>query len=147
MYGIHKRYSQELSDAHDPKSRRVVIEYFKKHGIQLVNNSLYQVDLVSPDGAVRIEIEHRPPWVDAEFPYSDINVPERKAKFLNDGVTSYAILSRDFSRMGIIAGKDVKEYIVDENLHLNKNKYVHDGEYFYKIQTEKFKLINLNEKE
>ena len=59
MYGIRKKYSQELSDAHDPKSRRVVIEYFKKHGIQLVNNSLYQVDLVSPDGAVRIEIVYK----------------------------------------------------------------------------------------
>ena len=143
MFGERKKYSQELSDAHDPKSRRVVIEYFKKHGIPLVNNSMCAVDLVSPDGAVRIELEHRMPWVDEEFPYSEINVPERKAKFLNDGVTAYAILSRDFSRMGIIEGKDIKPYIVDTNLHLNKNKYVKDGEFFYKVPLDKFKWVTL----
>ena len=62
-------------------------------------------------------------------------------------MTAYAILSCDFSRMGIIEGKDVKEYIVDTNLHLNKNKYVKDGEYFYKVPIIKFKWITINEKE
>jgi len=147
MFGERKPFSRALHQSNDPQSRRVVIEYFKKQGIPLVeNNNQYGVDLLSPDGAVRMELEHRLPWVGEDFPFSEINVPERKAKFLDDGVTAYAILSRDFSRMGIIEGKDIKPYIVDTNLHLNRNKYVKDGEYFYKIPTEKFKWIAINEK-
>ena len=144
MFGERKPFSKALHQSNDPQSRKVIMEYFKKQGIPLEeNNNQYGVDLISSDGAVRIEAEHRLPWVDEEWPFADINVPERKAKFLNDGVTAYAILSRDFSRMGIIEGKDVKEYIVDTNLHLNKNKYVKDGEYFYKSPTTKFKWISL----
>jgi len=144
MFGERKPFSRALHQSDDPQSRRVVIEYFKKKGIPLVENSnQYGVDLLSPDGAVRMELEHRLPWVDEEFQFPEINVPERKAKFLNDGVTAYAILSRDFSRMGIIEGKEVKQYIVDANLHLNKNKYVKDGEYFYKIPKSSFRWFCL----
>jgi len=108
------------------------------------NNNQYGVDLLSPDGTLRMELEHRLSWTENDFNYDMINVPERKAKFLNDGVTAYVILSKDFSRMGIIEGKDIKSYIVDTNLHLNKNKYVRDGEFFYKIPRDCFKWYSVN---
>ena len=144
MYGERKPFSRALHTSNDPQSRRVVIEYFKKQGIALNENAnQYGVDLLSPDGTLQIEVEHRLPWTDAEWPFADINVPERKAKFLAEGKAQYIILSRDFSRMGIIRGEDVKQYIVDENLHLNKNKFVRDGEYFYKIPILKFKWVTV----
>jgi len=144
MFGERKPFSKALHQSNDPQSRRVIIEYFGKKGIPLVENTnQYGVDLLSPDGAVRMELEHRISWTEYDFNYDTVNVPERKAKFLNDGVTAYTILSRDFSRMGIIEGKDIKAYIVDTNLHLNKNKYVKDGEFFYKIPIDKFKWISL----
>jgi hypothetical protein len=146
MYGERKPFSKSLHSSNDPQSRRVVIEYFRKQGIPLKENTnQFGVDLLSPDGTLQIEVEHRLPWTEAEWPFADINVPERKAKFLAEGKAQYIILSRDFSRMGIIRGEDVKEYIVDENLHLNKNKFVKDGEYFYKVPTDKFKWVSVNE--
>lgn len=144
MFGERKPFSRDLHQSNDPKSRRIIIEYFQKKGIPLQDNkNQYGVDLVSADGAVRIEVEHRISWRTDEWSFPDINVPERKAKFLSDGVTAYAILSCDFSHMGIIQGQDVKPFIVDTNLHLNKNKYVKNGEYFYKLPISKFKWVTL----
>lgn len=144
MYGARKKFSQSLHRGNDPQSRRVVQEYFKKQGIVLNDNpNQFGVDLVSPDGTLQIEVEHRLPWVDEDFPFSEVNVPERKAKFLQEGKSQYIILSRDFSRMGVIRGKDVMPFIVDDNLAHNPNKYVRDGEYFYKIPREAFKWIKI----
>lgn len=139
-----KPFSRSLHQGNDPQSRKVVIEYFLKMGIPLKENpNQFGVDLLSRDGTLQLEVEHRLPWVDEIWPFADINVPERKAKFLAEGKAQYIILSRDFSHMGIIRGEDIKQYIVKENLHLNKNKYVRDGEYFYKIPIQKFKWIKI----
>lgn len=154
MYGERKPFSKTLHTSNDPQSRRVVIEYFSKPSQHLPvpiplreNPDQFGVDLLSTDGTVQIEVEHRLPWTDPEWPFPDINIPERKAKFLAEGKAQYIILSRDFSRMGIIRGGDVKQYIVDDNLHLNKNKFVKDGEYFYKVPIDKFKWVSVNNKE
>ena len=39
MIGISKKFSKKLCDQNDPKSRKIVIEYFKKQGIILRNNA------------------------------------------------------------------------------------------------------------
>jgi len=144
MHGARKPFSQELHRGNDPKSRKVVKEYFKKQGIILKDNpNRFGVDLISPDGTLQIEVEHRLPWIDAKFPFDEINILERKAKFLREGKTQYIILSRDFSRIGIIRGPDVMKYIVDDNLEHNPNKYVKNGEFVYKIPSDDFKWIKI----
>ena len=107
------------------------------------NPNQYGVDLISEDGTLQVEVEHRPPWSDEEFPFSEVNVPERKAKFLKEGKVQYVILSRDYSHLGIISGDAVKPFIVDENLALNKNKYVRNDEYFFKVPTSAFKWVKV----
>jgi hypothetical protein len=117
MYGVRKRFSQSLHDSHDIPSRRVVKEYLAKQGIIVKDNPNKKgVDLLSEDGTVQIELEHRPPWVDEDFPYSEVNVLARK-KYLGEGKIDYIILSRDFKRLGIITGKAIQPYIIDSNLH------------------------------
>lgn len=144
MYGERKPFSKALHKSNDPQSRRIVIEYFKKQGIPLQENpNQFGIDLISADGTLQIEVEHRLSWGEDQWPFPDINVPERKAKFLADGKAQYIILSRDYSHIGIIRGEVVKEYIHDNNLHLNRNKYVRDGEYFYKVPTSKFKWVKV----
>lgn len=144
MFGERKPFSKSLHKSNDPKSRKVVIEYFRKQGIIIEDNpNQFGIDLLSPDGTLQIEVEHRISWEGAQWPFPDINVPERKAKFLADGKTQYIILSQDYSHMGILRGEDVKPYIHDDNLHENSNKYVRNGEYFYKVPTDKFKWIKV----
>lgn len=141
MYGVRKRFSQSLNDMHDPKSRKVVKEYLAKQGIIVNDNPNKKgVDLLSEDGTVQIELEHRPPWVDEEFPYGEVNVLERK-RYLGEGKIYYIILSRDFKRLGIITPEAIKPYIVDSNLHHNPNKNVYQNEYVFKIPVDKFKWV------
>ena len=144
MKGKYKKFSKKLFDNNDPKSRVLVKEFFAKHGIILQdNNDQYGVDLVSPDGSVKIEIERRTIWKQKDFPFNEINLPERKAKFFTDKNVAYVIVSEDYSRIGFIKGERIKEYITENNLKENPNKYVSEGELFYKIPKDRFKWLKL----
>ncbi len=144
MFGERKPFSRSLHKGNDPQSRRVVKEFFKKQGIPLDDNpNEFGVDLISPDGTLQVEVEHRLPWTEEEFPFAEINVPERKAKFLREGKCQYIILSRDFSRMGIVRGPDVQPFITDDNLEHSPNKFVRNGEYFYKVPRTAFRWVSV----
>lgn len=144
MYGAAKRFSQSLHESNDPKSRQVVKDYLAKQGMVVRDNpNKYGVDLISDDGSLQVEVEHRLPWTDVDFPFSEVNVPERKAKFLREGVVQYIILSRSYTRLGIISGRTIQPYIVDDNLVVNPNKFVKNNEYFFKVPTSKFKFVNV----
>ena len=140
MIGEHKKFSPKLFRQNDPTSRKVVKEYLAKQGIVVNDNTnRYGVDLISEDGALQVEVEHRLVWDDDDFPFSEINVPERKAKFFVENSIAYFILSRDYSHIGMIDGKILRQYIVDYNLKESSNKYVREGEYFYKVPKDAFK--------
>lgn len=144
MIGKHKTFSKALFNGHDPASRRVVKEYLAKNNILVEDNpNKFGVDLISKDGTLQIEVEHRMVWKEEEFPFAEINVPERKGKFFVQECVSYAILSENYSHIGMISGKELKKYIVDENLAENRNRFVKEGEYFYKIPREAFKWDKL----
>lgn len=144
MIGVHKHFSTTLHRSNDPQSRKVVIAFFKKKGIPLEENpDKYGIDLISPDGSLQIEIEHRLSWDAPEFPFPDINIPERKAKFFESGNAQYVILSKDFKYMGVLRGQDMLEYIHNSNLHENKNKFVKNGELFFKVPVNKFKWVKV----
>lgn len=140
MIGVSKPFSKSLHRSNDPQSRRVVKEYLKRNGIEVEDNpNKFGVDLISKDGTLQIEVEHRLVWDSEEFPFAEINVPERKAKFFVTESVSYAILSKDYSHVGMISGKEMLRHIVDENLRESSNKYVREGEYFYKVPKSAFK--------
>lgn len=140
MFGERKPFSKSLFQANDPKSRKIVKEYLAKQGIIVNDNSnKYGVDLISEDQSLHVEVEHRLIWKDDEFPYAEINLPERKAKFFCANHIAYFILSCDYSHIGMIDGKTLMRYIVDENLKESSNKYVRQGEYFYKLPKIAFK--------
>ena len=144
MIGVSKRFNKSLHQGNDPKSRKIVREYLERNGVIVKDHpNKYGIDLISDDGTLQLELEHRNSWTEEEFNYDTINVPERKAKFLKDGIVHYVILSRDYSAIGIILGEVIKPYIVDDNLVMNSNKYVRENEFFYKIPKEKFIWIKL----
>lgn len=144
MIGVSKKFSQSLHRSNDPKSRRVVKEYLAKQGIAVDDNpNKFGVDLISKDGTLQIEVEHRLVWADEEFPFEEINVPERKAKFFKENYIGYAILSRDYTHVGMIDGKTLRSFLVDENLKESPNKFVRENEYFYKVPKSAFRWMKV----
>lgn len=140
MKGEYKKFSPALHRRHDPQSRRVVKEYFERNNIILEDNlNRFGVDLLSKDGTLQVEVEHRLIWESEDFPYPDINVPERKAKYFIDENVCYVILSRDYSHIGMIDGKTLMKYITDDTLKESSNKFVKQGELFYKVPKSEFK--------
>lgn len=140
IYGKSKKFSQQLCNQHDPQSRRIVKEYLKKQGLIVNDNpNKYGVDLISEDGTLQVEIEHRLIWKEKDFPYKDINIPERKKKFFIENSVCYFILSMDYSRIGMIDGKNLRQFLNDDTLTESSNKYVREGEYFYKVPASAFR--------
>jgi hypothetical protein len=134
MIGERKKFSKTLHSRHDPKSRSVVKEYLARRGIKVHDNpDKFGVDLIAEDGTLQVEVEHRLIWEGPDFPFSEINVPERKAKFFVENSVAYFILSRDYTHIGMIDGKTLMKYLIDENLKESPNKYVRENEYFYKV--------------
>jgi hypothetical protein len=144
MKGSYKKFDQKLFNENDPKSREIIINFFKKYNVFLKdNNDKYGVDLVSEDNSVKFELERRLVWNKTEFPFSDVNLPERKAKFFLENNVSYIIISKDYSHIGVIMGDVIKSYLTDNNLKESANKFVSKGEMFYKLPKSKFKWIKL----
>lgn len=143
--GKHKTFDKKLHDAHDPDSRDLIKKYyFKAYNIILNDgSSRYGVDLISECGKIQVEVEHRLSWKEPIFKFPDINVPQRKFKFFKDGLVDYVILSEDYSHIGIIKGKDIKKYMVDDCLKECRNKHFFTGELFYKIPKDSFTWIKL----
>ena len=140
MFGERKPFSKSLHQKNDPQSRRIVKEYFLRHNMPLNDNpNKYGVDLISEDQSLQVEVEHRLVWKDEEFPFDEINVPERKAKFFVENHISYVILSCDYSHIGLIDGKTIQKYMTNDNLKESSNKYVRQGEYFYKVPKSAFR--------
>lgn len=134
MKSEYKEFSKALFQRNDPKSRKIVMEYFKKRKISLVHNeNKFGVDLVAEDGSMSVEVEHRNSWQNAEFPFDTVNVPERKAKYFVESNVHYAILSKDYSHIGMIAGKELRKYITESTLTECSNKFIKEGEFFYKV--------------
>lgn len=144
MLGESKKFDRTLHQGNDPKSRQVVKDYLAKQGFIVEDNTnQYGVDLVSEDGAIQVEVEHRLPWTGERFPFSEINVPERKAKFFRNGKVHYVILSKDYSRLGIILGKNIQTFMGNDNLVENPNKFVKNNELFFKVPCNQFRWIKI----
>lgn len=144
MIGRTKPFSKELHRRNDPKSRQIVKDYLKKNGIIIEDNkNRFGVDLISADNTLQVEVEHRLSWKGDEFPFDDVNIPERKGKFFKDGKVQYFILSKDYSHLGIIDGKTLKPFIDDAYLKESSNKHMRHNEFFFKIPKDKFKWVKL----
>jgi len=144
MKGKHIDWSEDRYEKHDPQSRQVIKSVFKKRGKVLIDNpDKYDVDLISEDGTVQVEVEHRDVWSNPKFPFSDVNVPERKDKFFKLGKAHYCIVSRNFDRFGFIHKDVIQKYMKPKFLVEVYNKFIKNGEYFYKIPQSEFEFFSV----
>jgi hypothetical protein len=145
MKGEYKTFDKKLFQQNDPKSRDVVKTFLNKKGIEVKDNSnQYGIDLISINGNIKFEVERRLVWNRYEFPFNEVNLLERKTKFFTESNTYYIIVSKDYTRIGIINNSDIKKYMTETNLKESKNKFVSHGEMFYKLPKEKFKWIDVD---
>lgn len=145
MIGRKKAFDARLHSRNDPKTRKLVKKFFKQFNVILTDHvNKYDVDLITEDGQIKVEVERRLNWEGEKFPYDTVHVLERKKKFFLNGDTHYCIISKDNNYLGFISARVIQRYMVDTLLKNNPNKYVQSGEYVYPIPTAEFEFYKLN---
>ena len=144
MIGKSKPFSKRLHASNDPKSRAIVKKFFAERDITLVDHpNQFDIDLTTEDGKLRVEVEHRLNWDEHDFPYTEVNVPERKAKFFQNGTTHYVILSENYKRLGFIGASKIQKFMKPECLKESSNRFMKEAEYFYKIPQTEFEFFDV----
>jgi len=136
---VRKKFNKLLYEQNDKKGKEFVTRLLNKlyPDLNVIEGSKFGVDLKILDSNNEIvytaEVEIRNNWdTDGEFPFSTVNIPERKRKFF-DGRCTYYSVNKNCTRCLVIADKD----ILNSPLVKNPNKYVSSDEMFFQVPKEK----------
>ena len=133
---IYKEFNEESHAANDKPAKDLVINFLKSKGLDAMENpDKYGIDIVVP----RYEVERREIWID-EFPFKTVHIPARKEKFLKHSIV-YVVVNKDFNKMMFCRSEIIRQY----NLIEVPNKSVPEGEYFYDVPIEKWRIYNTGE--
>ena len=140
-----KQFSQEDNDRYDLPAKRAVACWLAwRYGVEAAEYEDYKVDLILRlNGSLHafMEVEVRN-WSGKKnlCPFQTIHVGLRKAKLLdNTAPTYFAAVTNDFKHAYICDAKDIVASPVKEI----SNVHVPQGEYFYDVPIDKFKLVSL----
>lgn len=142
---MRKRFDKELHDTYDKLGRDTVKSFVSSFwSMQAVDNpNRYGVDLHLYNNDILVgfaEVEVRLSWKTLEFPYEDLNVPERKRKLLEQELPTYFFsINKDATALFHCEAKDVLSCEVKEVA----NKYVYKGEQFFKVPLDRLKYVVL----
>ena len=140
-----KRFDKELHDTYDKMGRDIVKDFVSSFwSMQAQDNpNRYGVDLHLYKDDVLVgyaEVEVRLAWKTLEFPYEDLNVPERKRKLLVQDLPTYFFsINKDGTALFHCKGEAVLEADVKEVA----NKHVWKGEHFFKVPLDKLTYVVL----
>ena len=133
---IYKEFNKESHAANDKPAKDVVISFLKSKGLDAMENpDKYGIDIVVP----RYEVERREIWID-EFPFKTVHIPARKEKFLKHSIV-YVVVNKDFDKLMFCKSEVIRQY----NLIEIPNKSVPEGEYFYDVPIEKWRIYDIGE--
>ena len=133
---IYKEFNKESHAANDKPAKDLVINFLKSKGLDAMENpDKYGIDIVVP----RYEVERREIWID-EFPFKTVHIPARKEKFLKHSIV-YVVVNKDFDKLMFCRSEIIRQY----NLIEVPNKSVPEGEYFYDVPIEKWRIYNTKE--
>ena len=137
---MRKRLSQEVFDRYDVAARSATKDFMESIGWDCWDHpDKYAQDLVAKkdDTKVLVECEVKTLWSGDTFPFSTVQLPERKRKFFSDR-TVFFIWNKEITNAIYFWSKSIE--------HLEpvvvQNKYVRDGEYFYQIPINLTKTTN-----
>ena len=108
-----------------------------------INPNRYGPDVIVEDRFVEVEVKTAwPGGDDGVFPYSDIRITDRKAKWVEMNI-NFIILSKDMRWACIIQPKSLRP----EYRKVVSNRFVRNGEYFFVIPVEETKILEVSSPE
>lgn len=143
---ISKRFDRKLYEENDKKAKQAVIKLlkpFKKYKV-IENPKRTGVDLQVFEGEehkFNIECEIKKVVDKMEpYPWDTVNFLNRKAKYCNlDKPTIFIIFNKNLTEYLVVKDKTV----LSSSQEIVKNKYVFDGELFYKVPIDKVSVNNI----
>ena len=133
---IYKKFNKESHAVNDKPAKDLVINFLKSKGLDAIENpDKYGIDIVVP----RYEVERREIWID-QFPFKTVHIPARKEKFLKHSII-YVVVNKDYNKLMFCRSEIIRQY----NLIEVPNKSVPEGEYFYDVPIEKWRIYNTGE--
>ena len=139
MTGVRKKFSPTLYAENDQRARDVVLSFLMRGGSWVRrNDDLYGPDLILYAGhgcepISYVEVEVKRVWTAGPFPWSTIQIPERKGKLLREALPiEFWVLRADLKEAVIIPG-----YVVDSSSLVEvPNVLVSSGERFFRVPIE-----------
>lgn len=139
----YKQFDKKLHAEFDSSGKNAVMKFLLSKGYEAKENqNRYGVDLVIfKDGSkfAYAEVEVRPAWKGAKFPFEDLNIPYRKKKlFHNDLRTLFFSINNELTHMLWCDAKT----ILESKTAFVTNKYVRN-EKFFKVDLKNLKYEKL----
>jgi len=126
-----KRFDRELYQKYDQQARDVTTKFLENIGYEVREHpDRYAQDLIAygKETEFCVECEVKLVWDTEDFPYPNVQLPERKKKFFNVP-TQFFIWNKPMEHAMTFWAHDVATL---EPVEV-PNKYVYSGEYFYQI--------------
>lgn len=147
MQGKYKTFSNSLYNENDSPARAAVIEYISSSGLMVKDNpDKYGPDLIVHKGLGKkshyVEVEVKKVWAGGQdtFPWTTVQIPARKKKFLDVGLPIEFFILRADLRMAIV----IPDFVLGASPLVEvKNKYIPNGEMFFQVDISQCDLVDL----
>lgn len=137
---MKKKFDKDLYNKNDPAKLKA-IDYFGLMGMKaIVNPDDYGVDLIVDDNFYcEVEVKHN--WKGTNFPFSTLQIPERKTKFakISDKPVMFMVFNSEHTHAFLAKATDVLRSRMQEV----PNKYVPEGEMFFQVPVKKLTKVRL----
>lgn len=140
MQGAYKKFDKALYKKFDDAAKEKTQQFLESIGCEVSEpENQYIQDLVATkDGkSFRVECEVKMIWDKPQFPFSTIQLPERKKKFFKER-TVFFIWNKALDDAIFFWSDHVKALTPVEV----KNKYMPEGELFFQIPLSKTKQVS-----
>lgn len=145
---MYKAFDPRLHAQNDAKAKQVISEFILRHNNEVshveINSDKYGVDLLLYDDSHLVgyaECEVKRVWNTEVFPWTSVQVPERKQKFAHvlSLPVQFYVLNVDYTKVIVIS----KRSLLQSPLCHVSNKYVPVGEVFYQVPLSEVEIFNL----
>jgi len=149
--GTYKKFSGNLYVRNDAEARAIIRHHINTASDEMEardNEDRYGADIVveeydpvelTTDFVKYIECEVKQHWGNTdEFPFPELNIPERKAKFADKGA-EFWVLNKLMNRALVVQ----PDSLTSDRLEEVKNRYCPEGELFFKIPLDECQLIRM----
>lgn len=145
---MRKHFDKALYDQNDKIAKAAAKDVLFYHGYTNVEESVKKTDVdlrvLDKDGNLLfyVEVERKAVWHTDDFPYDNVQFPERKTKYaLLDKPTYYMMFSGNMKKFLVVRSKD----LLTSPIEMVRNKYVSYGEMFYQVPLDRVTFNDFKE--